>query len=158
MVELDVTIGSKELYDYNLRHSYNSPAGLVGSCAGALFVVMAVLSQRRVFIAFGLIILLYLPVTLFLKSKQQVMMNPSFKSPLHYLLNEEGLTISQGEASIQYQWDQMYKAVSTTESIILYTSPINATIFPREQAGDKLSSVIEMICTHMAPGKVRIRY
>lgn len=158
MVELDVKIGTKDLYDYMLRHSYNSPAGLIGSCAGALFIVLAVMSQRWAFIVFGIILLLYLPFTLFAKSNQQVLLNPSFQNPLHYLLDDEGITISQGEDKVQYLWADCPKAVSTGRSIIVYTSPINATIFPRAQMGDKSASVIEMICTHMPPKKVRIRF
>ena len=101
--------------------------------------------------------LLYLPWTLFIRSKQQVLSNPGFQQPLHYLLDEQGLTISQGEETVQYPWEEMDKAVSTGRSIIVYTSKVNATIFPRKQLGDKLPAVVEMISTHMPPAKVKIR-
>ena len=54
-------------------------------------------------------------------------------------------------------WGDMYKAVSTGRSIILYTSRVNATIFPKRQLGDSKASVIEMISTHMPPARVKIR-
>lgn len=157
MVELDVKIGAGDLYDYMLMHTYNSPAGLLGSIVGALLIVFAVNTQRWAFIALGAVLLLYLPWTLFLKSRRQVVSNPSFQKPLHYVLNDEGITISQGEDSMQYVWDELYKAVSTGRSIIVYTSRVNATIFPKKQLEDKLPSVIEMISTHMPPKKVKIR-
>ena len=157
MVELDVKIGAKELYDYMLRHTYNSASGLIGSCVGALMVVGAFSTGQWMFLIFGAIILLYLPRTLFLKSRAQVVANPSFQKPLHYKLDEEGLTISQGEDMVQYKWEEMVKAVSTGRSIILYTSAVNATIFPRAQMEDKKEAVIGMISTHMPPAKVKIR-
>ena len=157
MIELEVKIDSKDLYDYMLRHTYNSASGIVGSCAGALLVVLAILTGQWLYLVFGLILLLYLPWTLFLRSKQQALTNPSFQKPLHYQLSDEGLTISQGEESIQYLWSDMHKAVSTGRSIILYTSPVNATIFPKEQMGDKKTAVIEMISTHLPANKVKIR-
>lgn len=157
MIELDVKIEAKDLYDYMLRHSYNSPAGVVGSCFGALMIVFAAMTGQWLYLVFGLIILLYLPWTLFIRSKQQILSNPSFAHPLHYQLDEQGITISQGEESVQYLWEEMHKAVSTGRSIIVYTSKINATIFPRKQMGDMSAAVIEMISTHMPPAKVKIR-
>lgn len=157
MIEFDVKIESKDLYDYMLRHSYNSPVGIIGSCAGAFLVIVAMVTSRWIYLLFGAIVLVYLPWTLFLRSKQQVMSNASFQQPLHYLLDDQGLTVSQGEDSMQILWEEMHKAVSTGRSIILYTSPINATIFPKSQMGDRKIAVIEMISTHMPPAKVKIR-
>lgn len=157
MIELDVKIESKDLYDYMLRHSYNSAVGIIGSCCGALVILLAVMTEQWIYLIFGLIILLYLPWTLFFRSKRQVLSNPSFQKPLHYLLDDQGLTISQGEESVQYLWEEMHKAVSTGRSIILYTSPMNATIFPKAQMEEQKAAVIEMIATHMPPAKVKIK-
>ena len=157
MLELDVKIESKDLYDYMLRHSYNSPSGILGSCFGALLVVLAVLTGQWMYLVFGIIMLAYLPWTLFLRSKKQALTNAGFQKPLHYVLDDTGVTISQGEESVQYLWEEMVKAVSTGRSIILYTSPVNATLFPRRELGDKTVAVIEMISTHMPPTKVKIR-
>jgi len=84
--------------------------------------------------------------------------NPAFKQPLHYVLDDEGITVSQGEVSQSQSWENMYKAISTNKSIIVYTSPVNATIFPRRAMGQDTVRYIEMICTHMPPAKVKIRY
>lgn len=157
MLELDIKINAGDLYDYMLRHTYNSASGILGSCFGAMLVVLAVGTGQWLYLVFGLIMLLYLPWTLFIKSRKQVLMNPSFQEPLHYSLTEEGVTISQGEESMTYQWQEMHKAVSTGRSIILYTSPVNATIFPRKQLGENMMPVTEMICTHVAPAKVKIK-
>ena len=157
MVEMDVKISANDLYDYMLKHAYSGAQGLLGSCVGALLIVAAVMTGRWPYMIFGVILLLYLPCTFFLKSRQQIAMNPSFQQPLHYLLNEEGLMVSQGEDSAFFGWEDMVKAVSTNNSIILYTSAVNATIFPKKQLGDKLTMVIEVIATHMPPAKVKIR-
>lgn len=157
LLEFDVKIEAGDLYDYMLRHSYNSASGIIGSCFGALLVVLAASTGQWLYLVFGLIILLYLPWTLFIRSRKQVLTNASFQQPLHYVLDEEGLTISQGEDSVQYLWGEMHKAVSTGRSIILYTSPVNATIFPKRQLEDKKAALIEMISTHIPPKKVKIR-
>lgn len=157
MINILVKIEAGDLYDYMLMHSYNSPAGIVGSTFGALLIVFALATKQWIFIVLGLVMLLYLPWTLFLKSRSQLLNNPAFQEPLQYTLDEEGLTVSQGEAREAMAWEDMHKAVSTGRSIILYTSRVNATIFPKRQLGDQRVAVIEMISTHMPPSKVKIR-
>ena len=157
MVELDVKIEAGDLYDYMLMHTYSSASGVLGSAVGALLILLALGTQRWAFIVLGIILLLYLPWTLFIKSRRQVLTNPSFQKPLHYILDDVGITISQDEDSVQYPWEELYKAVSTGRSIIVYTSKVNATIFPKKQMEDKRAGVIEMISTHMPPNKVKIR-
>ena len=157
MVELDVKIGAGDLYDYMLMHNFNSPAGIMGSILGALMVLVALAKEQWIVLICGVVLLLYLPWTLFIKSRQQALNNPVFQKPLHYVLDENGITISQGETSTCQAWEDMVKAVSTGKSIIVYTSRVNATIFPKNQMGDKRAAVIEMISTHMPPKKVKIR-
>ena len=60
----------------------------------------------------GIVIILYLPWTLYIKSGQQAQ-NPAFKEPLHYVLDEEGIHVSQGEASECQKWQHMHRAVAT---------------------------------------------
>ena len=157
MINLTVKIEAGALYDYMLMHSYNSPAGLLGSTFGAVLIIFAFATTQWIFAVLGVVMLLYLPWTLFVKSRRQILTNPSFQEPLQYTLDEEGLTVSQGEAQERMDWENMHKAVSTGRSIILYTSPVNATIFPKRQLGEERTAVVEMISTHMPPKKVKIR-
>lgn len=157
MIELDVKIGAGDLYDYLLMHNYNSPAGIMGSTLGAVMIVSAFMTRYWILLVGGIFLLLYLPWTLFIKSRQQALKNPVFQKPLHYVLDEEGIRISQGEESAAQSWEDMVKAVSTGKSIILYTSRVNATIFPKAQLGEQKEALIEMISTHMPPSRVKIR-
>lgn len=157
MVELDIKITAGDLYDFLLMHSYTKASGIMGSALGALMIIVALVQKQWIFLIGGVVLLLYLPWVLFIKSRQQVLNTPAFKEPLHYILDENGITISQGDATTTQSWDDMVKAVSTGRSIIVYTSRVNATIFPKSQLQDKKAAVIEVISTHMPPKKVKIR-
>lgn len=156
-VEFDVKITPGVLYDYMLYHTYTSAAGLIGSLTGALLVVAFFMGGGALFLIGGIIILAYLPWTLFIKSRQQYLANPAFKEALHYRMNDEGVTVSQKEEVQSQQWEDMYRAVSTPRSLILYTSRVNASIFPRKDLGEKATAVMEIISIHMPPKKVKIR-
>lgn len=156
-VEFDVKVTPGVLYDYMLFHTYTSASGLIGSAVGALMVVAFFMGYGVLFLIGGTVILAYLPWTLFIKSRQQYLSNPAFKDPLHYRMNDEGMWVSQNGETQSRKWENMFKAVSTPRSLILYTSPVNASIFPKKDLGEKAVSVAQMISTHMSPKKVKIR-
>lgn len=157
MIEFDVQIKAGDLYDYMLRHTYNGFSGIFGSLVGALMVVGGVLANGVLLIIAGVVLLCYLPWTLFLKSRQQMLANPAFKQPLHYVLDEEGIEVSQGEEIQRQQWGDIWKAVSTGKSIIVYTSKVNACIFPKRDLKDKTAQVIQVLSTHLPASKVKNR-
>ena len=156
-IEFDVKISSNDLYDYMLRHTYSSLSGVMGSVVGVLMLILFASNRQPICLIIGMVILLYLPWTLFIKSRQQALTTPAFKKPLHYRLNDEGIEVSQDDTVEQLGWDGMVKAVSTVNSVIVYTTKTNACIFPKKDLGDKKYKVIEIISTHMPPDKVKIR-
>lgn len=156
-LEFDVNINASVLYDYMLHHTYMSFSGLFGSAVGALFIVAYGINGNLYFLIAGLIVILYIPWTLFIRSRKQALSNPAFKNPLHYKMTDEGVTVSQGEFEEFKEWSGMVKANASNRSIFLYTSKINAWIFPKKDLGEKKDYVIEMISTHLSPGQVKIK-
>lgn len=156
-LEFDVKMTANVLYDYMLRHTYYSASGLLGTMVGALMIVWFGMKGGVIFLIAGVVVLAYLPWTLFIKSRQQMLNTPAFKEPLHYKMTDQGVEVSQGEVVEFQKWEDMYKAVSTPKSLIVYTTKINASIFPKQDLGEMTPAVIAMISTHMSPAKVKIR-
>ncbi len=157
-LEFDVKMTPAAMYDYLLHHTYSGMSGIVGAIAGAFCIIVFAANKYPIYLIAGIIILAYLPISLFLKANQQVQGTPAFKKPLHYKMTEEGITVSQDGNEEMQNWDACYKAVSTRSSIILYTSKTTASIFPKKDLGEKKDSLIQMISTHMPPNKVKIRF
>ena len=155
MVECDVKIGASDLYDYNLKYSFSKFINILSEIVGAFAVFYGIYAANYPLAFIGALVVIYLPVTLWLRSKAASF---AFDKPLHYRLDDEGLTVSRGEESQTAPWDQCVKAVSTGRSILLFTSPVAATIFPRNQLGDKTSLVIQCISEHMPAEKVKIKW
>ncbi len=158
-LEFDIKINAGVLYDYMLRHTYTSFSGVLGTVVGLLLLSGFAMTGYVLYLIAGLVVLIYLPWTLFLRSRQQMIKNPAFRQPLHYKLTPEGVEVSQGESKEFQKWEAMHKAVSTGRSIILYTSSVNASIFPRKDLREQQvqEALIRMITTHMPPSRVKIR-
>lgn len=156
-IEFDVQMTTKKMYDYMLYHTFRSFSGIMGEIVGIMLIACFFAAHKPLYLIAGIVVVLYLPVALYINAKKQVTLNSVFKTPLHYTLNEEGITVHSGDASDSQKWEDMHKAVSSSKSIIIYTNKINACIFPKSDLGDKLPDVIKMISTHMDPKRVVIR-
>lgn len=156
-IEFDVNMTTAKMYDYMLRHTFTSFAGIIGEALGVILVAGFFVTGKWLYIIAGVVCLFYQPVALYYRSKLQVSRNDVFKKPLHYVLDETGITVASGENRDSMVWERMYKAVSTNRSIILYTNKYNACIFPKDDLGAQKDDVIKMICTHMNPKQVNIK-
>ena len=156
----DIEMSTAVLYDYLVHHAYSGTAGILGTCAGALGIMFFIKSggTAYIYLILGLVIIFYLPVKLRLQAAKTMQLNSAYKAPLHYVLDENGITVSQNEETQTIAWDKCIKAVSTKQSIAVYTGKNNASLFPRKQLGDNLPAFVAVLAENMEPGKVRIRY
>ena len=72
-------------------------------------------------------------------------------------MDDEGVTVTSGDESLSVPWSDMYRARSTNQSILLYTGPKSAWVFPKKDLKEQRYDVIEIISTHLDPAKVKIR-
>jgi len=160
MVETDIKLTVGDLYDYNLRHSYTQISTLLATAVGIAGVAVGLYWRQQYWImmvVIGALLILYMPITLFVKSSQTIALSPAMKKPVHYLLNEEGITVTQGDQSQTLPWDGVTRAVSTGRSIIIYTSKNSASVFPRKQVGESLPVLIQTISANLDPKKNKIK-
>lgn len=161
MVETDIKLTVGDLYDYNLRHSYTKISTLLATVVGIAGIAVGLYWRQQywmMMVAIGALLVLYMPITLFVKSSQTIALSPVMKKPVHYLMNEEGITVTLDGQSQTLPWSGVVKAVSTGRSIIIYTSKNSASVFPRKQLGEALPALIQTIATNVEPKKNKIRY
>ncbi len=157
LYEVDVHVNASALYDYFLRHVYTTFSGMIGTIIGVFMVMVYFMKGISIlYLICGIIIILYLPWSLYLTAKKQSLQE-TFKNPLHYAFYENGVEVSQGETRQMQKWEDMIKAVSTSKSIIIYTGKNSASIFPRKDLGENAQQLIRIIFTHMDSKKVKIK-
>jgi len=164
-VKFEVKMTTKIMNDFMLYHNYTQLSGIVGAMLGVVGLWIGIKnisggnSQTAIAgFAIAFLFLLWTPMNTKRMAKRQVENTPMFQKPLEYELHEEGVTIRQEDAQALNKWEDIAKAVSTNNSIILYITRVRAIIFPKSSMGDKYEDVIKMISTHMPPAKVKIRH
>lgn len=157
LYEIDVQIKASDLYDYSLRHTYTSLGGLLSTIIGVLMIyVYFAKNASFLYLFFGIVVVLYIPVNLLLVSKQQAMQE-TFQKPLHYAFYENGMEVSQDDIKEMIGWDYIVKAVATSKSIIVYTGKNRASIFPRRDLQPDATALIRVLSTHVDPKKMKIK-
>lgn len=157
LYEIDVQIKASDLYDYSLRHSYTSLGGLLSTIVGVLMIyAYFAKNASALYLIFGLIVVFYIPINLFLMSRQQAMQE-TFQKPLHYAFYENGMEVSQDDLKEMIGWDYIVKAVATSKSIIVYTGKNRASIFPRRDLQPDATALLRVLSTHVDPKKMKIK-
>ncbi|MCI9122615.1 MAG: YcxB family protein [Eubacterium sp.] len=162
--EFDIQLKPIDMYRYNLYHAYTSASGYLAFLAAAIAFAGAArtwgkvtLSYTVLYLALGVVLLLYTPVSLYLRSKQQVEGSPVLKHTLHYVMDDTGVTTSQGEASSTLRWDQVYRVVATRHNILVCINPRNAFIIPRDQVTGEYGRIREIAKNHLEKYRFKMK-
>lgn len=163
-IEFDIQLKTIDMYRYNLYHAYTSLNGYLAILMAAVAFAGAVktwgevsLSYTFLYTALGIILLVYTPVALYLRSRQQVMGSPVLKHTLHYVIDDTGVTTSQGEASSTLEWGQVYRVVSTKHNILICINPSNAFIVPVEQVTQEYAAIRQIAQTHLEKYRFKMK-
>lgn len=159
----DVKMNQKVMYNFLMHHTYSGFSGFFSTAVGIgiLGLFFATLgktdpSQSVVYAIFGVLFLIYLPGSLFMKAAQQVKLNPVYKKPLTYTVDENGITSQQEEQKAEVQWENILKVRETRLSVLVYTGKAYCFILPKDAMGSQMATVKTLIRENIAPGKVKL--
>ena len=158
-MKFDIKITEKDMYQFNLYHTYHTFNGIISVVVGIFVFVVCYLVRDRLaptdvvlYIVLGVALLLYSPVSLLMRSKAQVRGSVVLQNALTYEFKDEGVLVSTNaveageESSALLTWENVYKIVETKKQLLIYSSRVNAYVIPLEQLGtqkDELKSYIK---------------
>ncbi len=159
-IEFDVKMTVGTLFDFKIQYAYKQAVTILSTCVGFVLCFLFLTGKQTniIYLLFGILLILYVPVTSIYNAFVQVKMIPSFQKPLHYKLSEEGIEISQEDVTQTLPWEQVVKATGDRKSLFVYSSKRAAFIFPRTAMGDNTTDVIAMIARNIPPKNMKIRY
>lgn len=163
-VEFDIKITDKDMYRFNMYHAYTGFQGIFATVIGIAVLVVAAVTFGKVeitysllYFLFGLIFLVYVPMSLKLRSKRQILVSPVLKESLHYKVDQQGIHVSVGEETAHLEWEMVYKIVSTKSNLLIYSSRVNAYVIPRNQISGQYGAIRELAVQKLEPYRVRMK-
>ena len=156
-VKFSVQVTVKDMYAFLMHHSYRGGSLIADAIVtfGAIGLLLAgfgkgdpVKTVALIFVA--MLFTVIHPLQLYTKAKKQVKNNEIFKKPLNYVLNEEGITLSQGEESQSITWADVYQVKAYKSQILVYTGRVYAFIWPKSALAGCETEVKEMFKRHLS--------
>ena len=163
-LQLDIQLKEKDLYRFNLFQTYTSSQGIVSIVLAILGVIMAVTSFEGgnigygvMSVAFSVIILLYIPISLRGRVKLTLKNNEVLAGVLHYHFTEKEIKVTSGEDSGELPWKQIYKMIDTKHNVLIYSGRRNAYVLPKDQIGDNYETLKAIAKKVLEPHRVKLR-
>ena len=162
-VTLDIKLDAKDLFKFNMMQAYRGMQGALSILLPILVFAYAVTSygtvsigSTLVYIGIGIMFLVYVPVSLWLRVNKTVKdENNALSKSIHYEFEEETIRVSVGEESVEFKWENIFQMKTSGNLLLLYTNRINAYIFPLAQVGDNYEALSKL--AHSKLEKYRIR-
>lgn len=164
-VAFDVKIEVKDLRNYMFCHKYKSVTGILEILIGIGALVYGIYlwtgagkldAYVLIWLFFGVYFLVMTPIKAYTNATKQYLLNPTYKDEFHYVLNENGITISQNGEEATLPWGEVYRVVDNGKSIIIYVSRLNANILPKRCFEDKVEEVKNMFRNNLDGKRVKL--
>lgn len=152
VIEFDSVITEKALNNFKTYHNLHNTGGVFGYIFAVFALVMSgvgIASKMDIkyvlmMIAFGVFFLVYPTLSGRANTKRQMKKIDVFKAPMHYVVTEEKIVLSQGEMSEELGWDQIYKIKFTGKNLLMYINAIRANILTVDTMGDEALDFVDM--------------
>ena len=147
-ISLTVQMTSGVMFDFLYWHSYHGFMGIVnyGFSLIALLALIFGFGKGNTVATVALIVLASLftiinPILLYYKAVRQVRKNPMFQKPLEYTFDEKGFSVAQGTEKAFASWSEVLLIRETKKTIILYLGAANATVLPKKDCKEHLTTI-----------------
>lgn len=167
MNKITVNMTEEALFDFLLFHAYSKFSGflinILGMAVAFMGIIMYVTGKiSAVNVAFYLVAAaIFLgsnPLSLKLRAKKQVKINPEYCQPVEYVFEEEtGITVRAGEEVKKYSWEEIQRAVVTPKTIGIYYEEERALIIPKTDFGDQFTEIFQMTAHNLGMNRMRMR-
>ena len=163
-VTFDINLSAKDIFKFNIYQAYRGMQGLISTVIPLVIVATVILkyddfglANALLYIGMAIILVIYVPASLWLRSNRAIKTNEALAKTLHYEFSEEIIQVSQEEQSVEFQWENIYKMIATKSMVLIYTNRMNAYIIPREQMQDKYLDLATLAQSQLAKFRVKMK-
>ena len=162
-VSLDIKLTAKDLFRFNMNQAYKGMQGVLSIILPILVFAYAVstfgevsIGSTLVYVGLGVMFLVYVPVSLWLRTKKIINdPNNAISKTLHYDFEEELIRVSVEQEQVEFKWENIFRLCTSGNLLLVYTNRINAYILPLEQIGEQYQPLSEL--AHKKLEKYRIK-
>lgn len=150
-MDFELKLDAKTMGRFLLHYNYTKATGIFGILLGLASVAMVLVrwdfwnaNQRVIWFVIAALFLVAQPLTLMKKGRRQ-MAQEEMQKPLYCHIDDEGMTVTQGDASSECKWQNVRKIVFRKEEIYIFTSAIYATIITEKSCQGRFDELVAFL-------------
>lgn len=163
-MEFDVTLTEQDMVRFNIYHTYSKFQSWFAMIVAVFAFFVAVWSYGRVsttltviYFLVGGFVLVYIPGNTLLSAKHRIRLMPELLEPLHYRIDDTGVTVSKNEESATLPWEQTFRFVAVKTAFYIYSNRIHAYVIPKTAlSAEEESQLKDLAKRHMEPRRVKL--
>ena len=156
-VKFSVQIKVQDMFSFLLHHSYRGLPLIIDAVITVGALVMLIMGWGKgdigktvALIFLALLFTVIHPLQLYNRARKQVKKNEVFAKPLDYVVTDEGITMSQGEESQSFTWEDVFQVKEYKSQILVYTGRVYACIWPKRELVACEGEVKELFRKHLS--------
>lgn len=150
-MDFELKLDAKTMGRFLLHYNYTKVTGIFGILLGLASIVLVFArwdfwnaNQRVIWFVIAALFLVVQPLTLIKKGRRQ-MAQEEMQKPLYCHIDDEGMTVTQGDASSECKWQNVRKIVFQKEEVYIFTSAIYATIITAESCQGRFDELVAFL-------------
>lgn len=150
-MDFELKLDAKTMGRFLLHYNYTKVTGIFGILLGLASIVLVLArwdfwnaNQRVIWFVIAALFLVAQPLTLMKKGRRQ-MAQEEMQKPLYCHIDDEGMTVTQGDASSECKWQNVRKIVFRKEEVYIFTSAIYATIITAESCQGRFDELVAFL-------------
>ncbi len=156
-VKFSVQIKVQDMFSFLLHHSYRGLPLIIDAVITVGALVMLIMGWGKgdigktvALIFLALLFTVIHPLQLYNRARKQVKKNAVFAKPLDYVVTDEGITMSQGEETQSFTWEDVFQVKEYKSQILVYTGRVYACIWPKRELVACEGEVKELFREHLS--------
>lgn len=153
-IKINMTV--KDMFSFLLNNTYRKFTGIIWVAFSLVLIAVTIITWGDVKIINSILLIVLAcmytvvnPIMLYFKAKSQIKNNDYFKEELCYELNDEGITVTQGEAMAETKWEEIWKAVRMGRNVVVYVTNLRAFVWPVSCISEQYEEIYGIIRKNM---------
>lgn len=162
--EFDVNLTPQDMYRFNMYHTYHGFHGILSIVMAILVIIVTIVTwgdldatHSAIYLVLAALFVGYIPLSLWFHAKMLLQRSEALRNTQHFTVDEKGVTISQDGEEALLEWKQVYKVVDTKSNLLVYSTRVNAYVFPKRELGEHYEGVCNIMKQQLESYRLKIK-